>query len=88
MPWLLWDPGNPVNHLFLAACATGVVSLLSVARGSNMAMFIAALVPVALMTSVRFALGHTLPDYIIAHGGASLCASDVVDRQAAGEPHA
>ena len=23
MPWLLWDPGNAVNHLFLATCCHG-----------------------------------------------------------------
>ena len=51
-------------------------------------MFIAGLVPVALMTSVRFALGHTLPDYIIAMAAPLYRASDVVDRQAAGEPNA
>lgn len=64
--WLLWDPGNPVNHLFLAVCATGIVSILGVTRGSSMAVFAAALAPVSLMTSARFALGHSLVDYVIA----------------------
>jgi two-component system cell cycle sensor histidine kinase PleC len=66
MPWLLWDRGNPVNHIFLAACAIAVVSGLVVARGSNMAMFICALLPIALMTSVRFAIGSSTLDHVIA----------------------
>jgi two-component system, cell cycle sensor histidine kinase PleC len=65
MPWILWDPGNPVNHLFLATCAAAVVSIMVVARGSNMAMYIAALAPISVMTSVRFALGHSITDDII-----------------------
>jgi two-component system cell cycle sensor histidine kinase PleC len=66
MPWLLWESGNAVNHLFLASCAIAVVSALVLARGSNIAMFVCALVPVSLMTTVRFATGDSAIDYIIA----------------------
>jgi two-component system cell cycle sensor histidine kinase PleC len=66
MPWLLWESGNAVNHIFLACCAIAVVSALVLARGSNKAMFVCALVPVSLMTTVRFATGDSILDYIIA----------------------
>jgi two-component system, cell cycle sensor histidine kinase PleC len=66
MPWLLWEPGNAVNHIFLAACSIAVIAGLVVSRGSNMAMFIAGLVPISLMTAARFAFGETGMDYIIA----------------------
>jgi two-component system cell cycle sensor histidine kinase PleC len=55
-----------VNHLFLATCAVGVVSALVVARGSNMAMFVSALVPISVITGARFALGHSTLDHVIA----------------------
>ena len=66
MPWLLWESGNAVNHLFLACCTIAVVSALVLARGSNIAMFICALVPVSLMTTARFATGDSILDFIIA----------------------
>ena len=66
MPWLLWESGNEVNHLFLASCAIAVVSALVLARGSNIALFVCALVPVSLMTTARFATGDSVLDYIIA----------------------
>jgi two-component system cell cycle sensor histidine kinase PleC len=66
MPWLLWESGNVVNHLFLACCAIAVVSALVLGRGSDIAMFVCALAPISLMTTVRFAAGDSVPDYIIA----------------------
>ncbi len=66
MPWLLWDAGNPVNHIFLAASSVAVVSGLVAARGGNMALFIAGLVPISLMTTIRFAIGDTTLDHAIA----------------------
>ena len=39
MPWLCWEPGNPLNHMFLAACVMAVIAGLVVARGSNMKMY-------------------------------------------------
>ncbi len=66
MPWILWDSDNPVNHIFLAAAAIAVVSALVVARGSNMAMFVTGLLPISVMTTLRFALGHSVLDHVIA----------------------
>ncbi len=66
MPWLLWDPGNAVNHMFLAAAAFAVISGMVVARGSNLTMFIAGIVPISVMTAVRFGLGENGMDLAIA----------------------
>jgi two-component system cell cycle sensor histidine kinase PleC len=66
MPWLLWEKGNPVNHIFLAAASIVVISNLVAARGSNMAMFIASLVPISVMSTVRFALGEGGMDFAVA----------------------
>jgi two-component system cell cycle sensor histidine kinase PleC len=65
MPWLCWEPNNPVNHMFLAAGVMAVVSALVVSRGSNMDMYLASLVPISLMTSVRFLTGGSVSDVII-----------------------
>ena len=65
MPWLCWEPNNPVNHIFLAACVMAVVSALVVSRGSNMDMYLASLVPISLMTSARFLTGGSLSDVAI-----------------------
>jgi len=66
MPWLLWSGGDAVNHIFVATCAIAVVSVLVLSRGSNMTMFLCALVPISLMTTARFATGDFLLDYVIA----------------------
>ena len=66
MPWLLWDHGNPINHLFLATSAIAVVSALVLARGSNMAMFVCAIVPLSCLTTLRFAMGDSVLDQVIA----------------------
>ena len=66
MPWILWDPGNSLNHVFLTACVIAVVSALALARGSNMVMFVTGLMPITAMTTLRFATGDSILDYVIA----------------------
>jgi two-component system, cell cycle sensor histidine kinase PleC len=66
MPWLLWDDGNVINHLFLACCSMAVGSALLLARGGNMTRFVCALAPICLMVTARFALGNSNLDYAIA----------------------
>ena len=62
----MWEPGNPLNHVFLAGCCIAVISGVIVPRGSNMEMFVASLVPISLMATARFALGDSGMDYVIA----------------------
>ena len=65
MPWLCWERGNPLNHMFLAACTMAVIAGLVVARGSNMKMYIANLLPLSLMTSARFVTGDSISDFVM-----------------------
>jgi two-component system cell cycle sensor histidine kinase PleC len=51
--------------MFLAACAMAVIASLVVARGSNMKMYVANLLPLSLMTSLRFLLGDSITDMVM-----------------------
>jgi len=66
MPWLLWDPGNTVNHLFLAAATVAILAMLVVSRSSHMDMFLASILPLTLMAATRFMLGSSAIDFGIA----------------------
>ena len=66
MPWLLWDAGNPLNHLFLACCSIMVMSGVVLPRGSTTTMFVSSLLPITLLTTLRFALGEGAADYAVA----------------------
>ena len=65
LPWLCWETGNAVNHLFIACAVISVVAALAVSRSSNTAMYLASLLPVSLMTSARFLLGDSAVDVTI-----------------------
>jgi two-component system cell cycle sensor histidine kinase PleC len=65
MPWLCWEKGNELNHMFLAACVMAVIAGLVVARGSNMRMYIANLMPLSLMTALRFLMGDSVTDMMM-----------------------
>ncbi|HKB96773.1 MAG TPA: HAMP domain-containing sensor histidine kinase [Rhizomicrobium sp.] len=65
MAWLCWEPGNALNHMFLAACVMAVIASLVVARGSNMKMYVANLLPLSLMTSARFLFGESVTDVVM-----------------------
>jgi two-component system, cell cycle sensor histidine kinase PleC len=65
LPWLCWEKGNALNHMFLAACVMAVIAGLVVARGSNMRMYVANLLPLSLMTAGRFLLGDTVTDMVM-----------------------
>jgi two-component system cell cycle sensor histidine kinase PleC len=65
MPWLCWEAGNPVNHMFLAASVMAVIAALVVGRGSNMDMYVASLAPISLMTAVRFLSASSIADMVV-----------------------
>ncbi len=65
MPWLCWEPGNVVNHLFLAAGTMAVLAGLVVVRGSNMVMYAATILPLVAIGGARFLLGDLPIDRII-----------------------
>jgi len=66
MPWLLWDPGSMLNHVFLACATVGILAMLVVSRSSHMDMFLASIVPLTLMAATRFLLDMSPVDLGIA----------------------
>ena len=66
MPWLLWTDGDFLNHVFIAAVITGVISWVVVSRASHMEMFLAGMIPVVALTSLRFIFGGYWMDMGIA----------------------
>ena len=68
MPWLCWEAGNPLNHMFLAACVMAVMATLVAARGSNMKMYVANLLPLSIMAASRFFLGDSFADTLMGLG--------------------
>ncbi len=65
MPWLCWDAYDPVNHMFLACAVMAVIAALVVSRGSNMAMYIASLAPITIMTAARFLASPSLVEVVV-----------------------
>lgn len=66
VPWLLWQSGHPLNHLFLAGLMAGVIATQAIMRINHLDMFLASFMPVAILTIIRFAFGDSLLDYTIA----------------------
>jgi two-component system cell cycle sensor histidine kinase PleC len=65
-PWLLWTPGDAVNHLFIAGIIGGTLGALAVSRATHIDVLIASMAPLAAITGVRFLFGGTFVDFVIA----------------------
>jgi len=63
MPWLLWEPGNLVNHMYLGAATAAVLAMLVVSRSSHMDMFLASIVPLTVMAALRYLFGESEIDF-------------------------
>ena len=66
IPWVLWEPGNPLNHMFVAIAVCCVLGALAVSRVNHMDMFVAALVPLVAIDVLRFLMGGSWIDIVIA----------------------
>lgn len=66
MPWLLWTPGEDLNHVFLSGCMSGVLAGMVISRANNMAVMLAGLVPLAFAGTLRFLLGGDATDMVLA----------------------
>jgi two-component system cell cycle sensor histidine kinase PleC len=64
-PWLLWVPGSPLNHAFLALVIAWVAGALVVSRANHMDMFLASLAPISAIASVRYLFGDGAFDYFV-----------------------
>jgi two-component system, cell cycle sensor histidine kinase PleC len=60
MPWLLWDTGNALNHIFLALAVVSVLAWFVVSRANHLDMFLASIVPLVAMADIRCLLGGTM----------------------------
>ena len=66
VPLLLWQDGDPVNHLFITGCVGGTLGALAVSRSTHMDMLIASLVPLAAASTLRFVFGGEVIDLVVA----------------------
>lgn len=57
VPWLLWEQGHQLNHVFLAGMMAGVIATQAVMRINHIDMFLASFLPVAGLTMARFVFG-------------------------------
>jgi two-component system cell cycle sensor histidine kinase PleC len=53
-PWLLWDVGDSVNHVFLGIATLSVIARFLTNRASNFEFFVASVVPVAVLLFTRY----------------------------------
>lgn len=66
MPWLLWENGNILNHVFLALTVISVLAWFVVSRANHLHMFLAAVVPLVLLSDIRCVLNGTTLGFGIA----------------------
>jgi two-component system, cell cycle sensor histidine kinase PleC len=66
LPWVLWDPASPMNHLFVWASVVAVLASLVVSRASHMEMLVASVLPIIVLTALRFLLNGTGLDVALA----------------------
>jgi two-component system cell cycle sensor histidine kinase PleC len=65
-PWLLWDAGNPVNHVFIAGMIACVIARLVISRSNHTGIVFAGIVPMTTGAVLRFIFGHFMVDYAAA----------------------
>ena len=57
MPWLLWQSDSAINQVFIAAAAISALSWLILSRVNHMDMLTAGVLPMLVLTDVRFFFG-------------------------------
>lgn len=65
-PWLLWQPGNFINHIFIAFLAYSILTAFGSRCAYRVEMFWARVFPLLGMTDLRFVLDGTWVDVGIA----------------------
>jgi two-component system cell cycle sensor histidine kinase PleC len=61
--WLLWTDNSLINGAFLGATMGGALAWLVISRASHMEMFLAGLLPITILTTVRFLTGGDWIDF-------------------------
>jgi two-component system cell cycle sensor histidine kinase PleC len=59
LPWVLWDAQSAMNHVFVWAAVVCVTASFVVNRANHLDMLIGSLVPIVILTSIRFLAGGT-----------------------------
>ncbi len=57
LPWLLWQSDSAINQVFVAAAVISALSWLIVSRVNHMDMLTASVLPMLVMTDIRFFFG-------------------------------
>ena len=65
-PWLLWDAGNPTNHVFIALMCLAVVTRFLVNRSNHLASVVASYGPMGAMLFLRCASTLAPVDLLLA----------------------
>jgi two-component system, cell cycle sensor histidine kinase PleC len=65
-PWLLWNPANQINHVFISLICLAIVARFLVNRSNHIVFFVASYVPMALMLFVRCVIGLNPVDMVLA----------------------
>ena len=65
-PWLLWQSGSGMNHIFLAGAMVAVFANLVVSRANQANVLLAGLVPAAAVSALRFAFAGDVLDLCLA----------------------
>lgn len=66
MPWLLWQDGSQINHLYLAFAVVSILSWLIISRVGHLDIFFASVVPMLAMSEVRFLAAEDTFDLCLA----------------------
>lgn len=66
MSWVLWDSSNPLNHVFLIAAVVAVLASLLISRANHIDMFVACMLPLVILSALRFVLSGSLLDVSLA----------------------
>jgi two-component system cell cycle sensor histidine kinase PleC len=66
VPWLLWEPGNIANHLFLELILLSVGVRFLVSRAASMDFFVVSFGPMAAMLFLRLAFELNPADLVLA----------------------
>jgi two-component system cell cycle sensor histidine kinase PleC len=64
--WLLWEPGNLANHVFLTLVLLSVGVRLLVSRAASMEFFVASFGPMAILLFLRLLTEWSAPDAVLA----------------------
>jgi two-component system cell cycle sensor histidine kinase PleC len=64
--WLLWDPGDKINHVFLTLVSLAIVSRFAVHRANHQAFFFGSFVPLTVPLMARLVFEFDMVELLLA----------------------